>query len=268
MRLSYIILERLGSFLTPDDLYDRLAYLKACGYDGVELNLTAPFGLDEDRLQRWLVELGLIVPSFLTGEAYGDGLCLSAPDADVRRRATERLIDYVAIAQRFQAKLVVGLLQGTRRDEPDPQVACQRIAEGLRRVIDVAEARGVDVVIEPVNHLQVGFHNSVAEVLALCREMGSPSLRPMVDTIHMNIEESSLIDPILACGADLAHVHLCESNGGVFGSGHIDFSAVLGALRQIEYQGFASVKVYRHASFTEAARSSITLLRDILAKGG
>lgn len=267
MRWSFILLERLASFASSEQLRRRLALLRHCGYDGVELNLTEPFGPDEGRLRRWLEDEGLAVPSFLTGEAYSEGLCLSAVDAEVRKRTVARLQRYVAVAQRFRAKLVVGLLQGTRRDEPDPAVAHARIVDGLSRVTETARAHGVDVVLEPVNHLQVGFHNSVGEVLALCREIGSPALHPMVDTIHLNIEEASLTAPILACGSALRHVHLCESNGGPFGSGHIDFAAALHALRQIEYSGYASVKVYRNATFEQAARDSLQFLLALPAAG-
>ena len=51
---------------------------------------------------------------------------------------------------------------------------------------------GVEIVIEPVNHLQVGFNNSLAEVQRLIAEIDVPVFKPMLDTIHMNIEETSL----------------------------------------------------------------------------
>ncbi len=267
MRYSFIVMDRLAS-IPAAGLRHVLGVLRDAGYDGVELNLTEPFGIDPGLLERWLAEFGLVVPSFLTGEAYFDGLCLSSPRADVRRQTVERLIRSLDIARRFGSILVVGLLQGTRRDEPEADVAAGRIAEGLRAVAAQAEARGVDFVIEPVNHLQVGFNNSVAEVNELIRRVGSPSLKPMVDTVHMNIEETSLTQPILDCADSLRHVHLCESNGGRFGSGHVDFAAVLGALRRTGYCGFCSVKVYRHLGVEDAARSSIAYLRGIDESAG
>lgn len=201
------------------------------------------------------------MPSLLSGEAYGDGLCLSSADADVRRRTVDRLVGYLEAAQGLGAILVVGLLQGLRRDEPDVAAARARIADGLRRVAAEAEGRQVDVVLEPVNHLQVGFHNSVAEVLDLIDAIGSKAVKPMVDTIHMNIEEASLVEPIRRCGARLRHVHLCESHGAAFGAGHIDFAAVLRVLDEIGYDRYASVKVYRGIPFDEAAPSSLAHLR-------
>jgi sugar phosphate isomerase/epimerase len=131
----------------------------------------------------------LAVASFLTGEAYADGLCLCSPNPHIRERTVDRLVSYLDTAQRFGAVLVVGLLQGQLRDEPDRDLANRRIGDGLRQVADAARHQGVEIVIEPVNHLQVGFNHSVAEVLALINAIGSPMVRPMVDTIHLNIEE-------------------------------------------------------------------------------
>ena len=67
------------------------------------------------------------------------------------------------MAARLRSLVVVGLLQGFRSDEPDPAVANERIAEALSRVARVAESRGVRIVVEPVNHLQVGFNHTAAE---------------------------------------------------------------------------------------------------------
>jgi D-psicose/D-tagatose/L-ribulose 3-epimerase len=269
IRLSYILLPRLALIRSADNLQRMLAHLRRYGYQGVELNLTEPLGMDVDELARLVEASGLVVCSFLTGEAYADGLCLSAPGADVRQRTVDRLIGFVSVAARFKAVLVVGLLQGLRRDEPDPAVANARIVECLKQVAGAAASRGVDLVIEPVNHLQVGFNNTVAEVRALIAAIGSPAVRPMVDTIHLNIEERSLTEPILACGPELRHVHLCESNGGAFGSGHVDFAAVGRALETIGYDGFASVKIYRGPALEEAAASAINHLRaaGITARG-
>jgi sugar phosphate isomerase/epimerase len=267
VRYSYILVDPLSSFGSEDDIRRALALLRDCGYAGVEINLTEPLGVAPERLKGWLAELGLVVPAFLTGAAYSEGLCLSSPDQTIRGEAVRRLVRYVEIGQEFNAILVIGLMQGLPSDEPDVDVANRRIVECLRKVADAAEDRRVKMVIEPVNHLQVGFNNSVAEVLRLIERVKSSSVRPMVDTIHLNIEEKSLVQPILDCGSDLGHIHLCESNGSLFGSGNIDFRSVLKALGDIDYDGFASVKVYRRATLEVAARSSIEFLRSLRRHG-
>ncbi len=260
-RYSYIIIPPLESLGSHQRIRETLTLLKECGYAGVEVNLTDSLAPDLDRLEQLLDDLDLTIPSFLTGEAYGQGLCLSSPDPSIRRQTVDRLVGFLEVARRFKAILVVGLLQGLLSDEPEVEAAQARIRDGLGQVAAQAEAQGVDVVVEPVNHLQVGFNNSVAEVRRLIAEVGSPALKPMVDTIHMNVEERSLVDPILACGSSLRHVHLCESNGSLLGTGHLDFAAVLRALDRIGYDRFASVKVYRGASLEEAAPRSLRYLR-------
>lgn len=248
LRLSYIVIQRVETFPSLAHFKQVLGVLKDCRYQGVELSMTAWLLDNLDSLESWLREYHLLVPSFLTGDGYFEGLCLTSPEAEVRARAIERLVRCVRAAKRLNSLFVVGLLQGTAHDEPVAEVAQGRIVDGLRVVAAAAEKENVRFVIEPVNHLQVGFNNSVEEVRALIRAVGVASIKPMVDTIHMNIEEHSITQPILDCGPELAHVHLCESNGAEFGTGHIDFPAVFQALDQIGYTGFASVKVYRRLS--------------------
>lgn len=258
MRYCYMVID----FSTiGDDLGANLDFIKACGYQGVELNLTPDLLARLGEVGPLCEERGLVVPSFLTGAAYAEGLCLSVADSARRAGAVERLKSYLPIARRFGAILVVGLLQGLSKDEADAEAANARIAAGLREVGHAAVEEGVELVVEPINHLQVGFNNSVGEVRDLVAAIDVPAFKLMVDTIHMNIEETSLTEPIHACGAALRHVHLCESNGGLLGSGHIDFKSVLAALEAMGYDGFGSVKVYRKAGFREAAQVSLEYLR-------
>jgi sugar phosphate isomerase/epimerase len=65
-----------------------------------------------------------------------------------------------------------------------------------------------------------------------------------------------MTEPILRAGNNLAHFHLCESNGSFLGSGHLDFGPILAALDSIDYRGYVSVKVYREAWETAARATS------------
>ena len=263
IRYRFMIIPSLPTLGGDDSIRHTFDLIKSCGYTGIELSLGLKLYSHLDKLERWLDERELVVPSFLTGDGYAEGLCLCSPDTDVRKRTVARLIDYLDVAERFNAILVIGLLQGLISDEPDPALAHRRIVECLREVGDAAAPRGVDLVIEPVNHLQVGFNNTVAEVVQTEREIGSPAWKLMVDTVHMNIEETSQTRPIFDNADILRHVHLCESNGAAFGSGNIDFPLVLGALDEIGYDHFASIKVYRKAAMAEAISHSLAYLRDV-----
>ena len=80
----------------------------------------------------------------------------------------------------------------------------------------------------------------------------------------MNIEERTLHQPIYSCGSKLRHVHLCESNGGLPGTGGINFAMVLEVLKRIQYPYFSSVKVYRNTNLKEAIPKSIEFFKKAL----
>lgn len=266
--LSYILVERLDSFGSFEDLQSVLHHVKALGYGGVELNLTPNVSFKIEALARFVESIQLPIVSFLTGANYfSEGLCLSSPDASVRDRAVRRLQECLAIASQFGALLVVGQMQGFLSDEPDSSKAEARIESCLKQVVETAEQYGTMIAFEPVNHLQVGFHNTLEAAMALARRIDSPRFKPMLDSFHMNIEETSLTEPIHRAAGNLAHFHLCESNGGFLGSGHLNLPAMFAALDEINYRGFTSVKVYRHA-WKVGAESSIKYLHNLLEGQG
>jgi sugar phosphate isomerase/epimerase len=261
MKISYLMTDPVPDL---DELSKRMALLAALGYHGVELVATHPMGYDIDDLAARAREQGLPVVSLLSGWSYGsEGLCLSRPDPGVRARAAERIIDYARHAARLGSLVVVGLMQGLRTDEPDEATAKGRIAEGLAQVARAAEGLGVQIVIEPVNHLQVGFNHTADEARALVESISSPALGFMLDTIHMHIEERSVIETIGAQGGRIGHFHLCETNGGAFGTGSLDFPGVLAALSAAGYDRFVSVKVYRRLAWDESARASASFLKGL-----
>lgn len=245
-RISYILVERADSFGSFDEFVTVLRRIKELGYHGVELNMVRPAGFEADVLADLADSIDLPVVSLMTGGNYfGEGLCLSSPDAQLRRRAVARLQEYTAIAARLDAILVIGQMQGFLSDEPDRELAETRIEECLRGVVQAAEQHGANIVLEPVNHLQTSFNNSLTQVMALVERIGSPRLKTMLDTFHINIEEKSMTEPIHRVGANIGHFHLCETNGGAPGSGHLDYNSVFEALKVIDYTGWVSVKNYR-----------------------
>jgi sugar phosphate isomerase/epimerase len=260
VKLSFLVYEPI-----PDlgELDRRMGRIAGLGYRGIELTASHPLPYPIEEIVGLTRKHNLPVVSLLSGWSYGnEGLCLASPRDDVRRKAVDRLIEYAGHAARLGAVLVVGLMQGLRSDEPDEAVANQRIADCLRPVAEAAAERETAIVLEPVNHLQVGFNHTAAEAAAMVERVGSPGLSYMLDTIHLNIEERSILEGICAHGRRIRHFHLCETNGAPFGTGNLDFPAVLRALDEVDYAHFASVKIYRKVGWEEAARGAIAFLRE------
>lgn len=265
MKLSFLFFEPISDLAELSLRMERLAKL---GYQGVELSATYPPSYSADELLRVSEQTALPVVSFLSGWSYAhEKLCLASPDESVRDRAVDRLCSYIDYAGPLAAIIVIGLMQGLRSDEPDGALAADRITAALRRAADHAARKDVTLVLEPVNHLQVGFHHTAAEAAALVTQVGSPSLGYMLDTIHLNIEERSVYETIARHGKQIRHFHLCESNGGPFGSGSIDFPRTLRALRESGYDRYVSVKIYRHLDWEEAAKTAAERILPLLAPG-
>src|SRR5262245_2322357 len=240
-----------------------MGQLASLGFHGIELTARHPLPYSTEDVIALTDKHHLPVVSLLSGWSYAnESLCLASPRDDVRLRAVDRLIEYVGQAARLDAVLVVGLMQGLRSDEPDGAQAIRRIEICLRSVANTAAKLGTTVVLEPVNHLQVGFNQTAAEAAAMVDRVGSPGLSYMLDTIHMNIEEHSIVETIREHGGHVRHFHLCETNGGPFGTGNLDFPRVLATLTESGYSHFVSVKIYRHADWEEAAEGAIVFLRE------
>ena len=222
-----------------------VACVKQAGYDAVELQIADPLTFDKARVVAALDRAGLPLCAFQTGASYAThGNCLCTANPTVRHRTTDLLKRFADLAAELRVVMVVGSLQGRLTDEPDRVSGSARIAEALREVGEHATGVGAVIAFEPVNHGEVGFHNTVAEATSLVRQLALPGVRLMVDTFHMNIEERDMLAPLVGVADLLAHVHLSETNRDVLGEGHWPTAAFLRDFARIGYQEFCSVGVY------------------------
>lgn len=261
--LSYI-LKSPQAYADWSDFRRDVEVVAKAGYEGMEVQMHSPEDFQGRDLNALLEDHALRLAGIQTGSAYSEsGVCLATPDAAVRARAEDLLKRYVEFAARFGAPVVFGLLQGSLKDEPDPVCALSRIREHLTKLAEFAEGAGTVLAMEPVNRYECAvFHNTAADVVASVTSVGSPALRAMVDTFHVNIEEPAQRVAIHTAGALLAHFHLSETNRGLLGSGHLNFKEVFTALREVQYNGFVSVGVYRdEPTLAERAQRAITRLQ-------
>jgi sugar phosphate isomerase/epimerase len=78
--------------------------------------------------------------------------------------------------------------------------------------------------------------NSIQDALYYACEVNSSHVKIMADTFHMNIEERDIPEAIRIAGNNLINVHLADSNRCSVGRGHINFKALIKALKEINYQ--------------------------------
>jgi sugar phosphate isomerase/epimerase len=121
-------------------------------------------------------------------------------------------------------------------------LARDQFVDLLRELGPLAAARGVLLVVEPLNRSECNFINSVDEGAAIVRDADVAGVRLLADLYHMARDDEGP-ESILRAGELLQHVHVAEREKrtapGVAGD---DFGPWLRALAAVRYRGAISIE--------------------------
>jgi len=215
------------------------------GFTAVEISLRQAEDLDTIWLDNRLSELGLVVSAFATGRmCLEDSLCLTDTNPIVRNQLFERFVGLIRLAARFKASIIIGGVRG-KLSGNDQQKSEQRTAavNTLRHYAEIAGNSGINLLLEPINRYETNFVNSALEGLELIEAIGHPCVKLLLDTFHMNIEETDPCASIRKAGQQLGYIHFADSNRQAPGRGHINFPAILKALVDIDYHGYITAEI-------------------------
>ncbi len=113
----------------------------------------------------------------------------------------------------------------------------ERSLASMREAVKVAEDQGVFFNVEVVNRFEQFLLNTCEEALEYVGSVGSPNLKILLDTYHMNIEEDDICAAIKRAGASLGHLHIGENNRKPPSYGHIPWLGIGETLRAMNYNG-------------------------------
>ena len=94
------------------------------------------------------------------------------------------------------------------RDRAEAEAQMERV---LALAAGVGAEYGILVVLEPLRYEETNYANTVAEGAAICRRIGHPNLRLLVDFYHVFMTGEGL-DGVMKNGDLLCHAHLARSN--------------------------------------------------------
>ena len=243
-KLAMVVAPKEAMFeaVVREPLEKSLKLLHEIGFNGVELSVIDPGNIEVNYLRRILSEYGLEIPALSTGLNYiHHGLSLSSPSLEIRKRAVKRLKKIVNLAEKMEAGVVIGLMRGKSEQGIAKENAYKYMVEGLKEICSHAEVKGVKIFFEPLNRYETSMINLVSDALRYVEDVGVENVKIHFDTYHANIEEKSLGDAIRSAGKMLYHVHSCENDRGTPGSGHIPWSEVAQALKDIGYDRWLSL---------------------------
>jgi D-psicose/D-tagatose/L-ribulose 3-epimerase len=234
----------LTDFVTKDQL-PAIRRLKELGYDGVEVPVLTGEPSHYAWLARELDAIGLdrcctgIVPSPLADPTSSD------PEI---RAAGRRHLDWAldcAIALGAESlggplHAPIGHFTGAGPTESELGYA----AEAHRDLAARADANGIYISLEHLNRFETHFLNTTRQCADYARRVDHPALRIMYDTFHANIEDGDQVRAYETVAPYVGVVHISENDRGIPGRGHIDFHAIMGAVRRSGYDGWVTLEAF------------------------
>jgi len=212
---------------------------------------------------------------------------VASEDASVRQRGISYLQQMARAIGEIGGGPMGGILYSSwpatmPPGETDKRPYIERSVTSIKEAAKDAEDNNVTFNMEVVNRFEQFIMNTCDEALAYVEAVDSPNVKVMLDTFHMNIEEDFVGTAILKAGDKLGHFHIGENNRMPPGYGHIPWTEVGAALRQINYTGYVvmepflmpggqvgqDIKVFRDLSvgldLDEEARKAVLFTRGVL----
>lgn len=154
------------------------------------------------------------------------------------------------------------------RNGMDDETGMNNCAEGLKKIIGIAEKKGVIIQMElfnsKVDHKDYMCDKSAWGV-ALCKKIGSPNFKLLYDIYHMQINEGDVIRTIQQNHEWFGHYH----TAGVPGRHEIDetqelfYPAIMNAIVATGYKGYVAQEFIPLKTDKKASLRDAVLLCDV-----
>jgi sugar phosphate isomerase/epimerase len=235
-------------------LEDTLAHAARLGYAGVEI---APFtlanavtdisGSERQKIREAAARNKIEIAGIHWVLVKPEGLYINHTDRSIRDRTAQYFYDLVEFCADVGGKVMVvgspkqrNLLPGVSREQ-----GWEWAAATFRKAVARAEERGVVICFEPLAPVETNFINTAAEALQFVQQVPSPSFKIILDVKAMSSESKPIPAIIRDSWPNFGHVHANDRNMKGPGFGDVDFKPVAAALKEVGYQGFVSVEVFK-----------------------
>ena len=238
--------DTIFSSFSHQDYLKGLDWMEKSGLDGAELCISNYSDIDVNRVKEELDKRGLGCSTLSTGQARGlEGLSLIGVSADVCKKTQERFMQHIDAARILGSKVTIGLMRGLG-SAASMDKDLKDLKEAMLPLIDYADKKGVTLCLEAINRYETALLNSAESTVDfIANELGNPdSVGILWDLFHANIEDIGFERSIKAMGKKLQHLHLADSNRMFPGYGHMDFNAILKAVKDSGYTEYCSFECF------------------------
>ncbi|HEX4807511.1 MAG TPA: sugar phosphate isomerase/epimerase family protein [Bryobacteraceae bacterium] len=252
-------------FAVCNELFQSVPFGEICrkvrelGYEGLEI---APFTLAEQPLDisaakrkeihKTLQEEGLCFVGLHWLLVSSLGLHVTTPDMTLRRRSWEHIRQLIDLCADLagcnpddNGVLVFGSpKQRSTVDGMSRKDAMDVFTNELAHVAAHAEDSRVKILVEALPKNQSDVINTLAEAVAIVRQIGSPAIKTMFDTHNAVDETEPHAALIRKYFPYIFHIHVNEADGREPGMGDYDFTTVLSVLKDLDYPGWISLEAF------------------------
>jgi D-psicose/D-tagatose/L-ribulose 3-epimerase len=231
-------------------LFERI---KKLGFDFIELLMPEPEdGLVLADVRQALCDNALEV--VVAARVNSERSIVSA-NAEARQGGLDYLMECIDTAAMIGAKIVGGPLYGGPLvfagmaprpiSETERKARFERCTYGLMQAAGAAKASDIQLALEPLNRFETDIISTVAQAIEVVDQVDSPALGLLLDSFHLNVEESSISAAIRNAGQRIVHFQANENHRGFPGTGHLPWNDIARALHDVGYQGPVSLEPFR-----------------------
>jgi D-psicose/D-tagatose/L-ribulose 3-epimerase len=220
--------------------------IKSMGFDAVEIPVEYPELIDPKKVREALLSNGL---KPIVCAAFGPTRDLTHDDVSVHEACIKYVVQCFDLCDAWDSKFVAGPMYsavGKARMVPAEQrkIEWERAVNNLRRVCKIADDRGLQIALEPLNRFESDLVNTAEDVMRLVRDIDHPAARVLLDSFHMSIEEGDMEKAIMTVGDRLIHVQVSENYRGTPGTGQTPWESFKRGLQRIAYNGCVSIESF------------------------
>ena len=247
----------------PDKFYDEFAAhfekAKKFGFDIFEIAVEN-FGFDVDSAKKAANETGIELKTICG--AFGPTRDCSSDNPEYRKGGIDYTKYLIDICSSFGGEAVVGPIYsavgktGMWTDEEREQHWAWAV-ESIKELADYAAAKNIKLGIEPLNRFETNMINTAEQCAKLIKLVDKDNVGFLLDTFHMNIEESNITDAIRIAGDKLVDLHTCANNRGTPGEDNFDWQAIKKAIDDINYDGYCVIESFTPDCVEIAAAASV-----------
>ena len=233
-------------------LEEALRLTAEIGFDGIELAAWRPHAWPHDldavrrRGMKALARQNRLEYSAICMVQINHNI--ASPVAAERQDSVGYIQDCIDLAVDLECPIVV--VGGGWSVQPHARkVAWEWAVEGLARASKYAEKREIILALENINRQRADVIVSTDDILTMIREVGSLSLRPMLDFYHLYLEGEDPLQAIQRIGKDLAYAHFLDArrtnrSRQVPGNGELPLINILSTLAKVGYNGWLCVEMW------------------------